>query len=90
MLNCTALAEDIQLCMVKPPPVCHKFFLFNWRGTALVLYVGMVKNYHGVNKNVLSYFVLCQVRVDGVSLPGVKDYKQERRFCGMQQKKEGI
>lgn len=60
MLNCTALAEEVQLCMVKPPPVCYKFFLFNCRGTALVLYVGMVKNYHGVNKNVLLYFVLCR------------------------------
>lgn len=65
MLNCTALAEEVQLCMVKPPPVCYKFFLFNCRGTALVLYVGMVKNYHGVNKNVLLYFVLCRWELRG-------------------------
>lgn len=89
VLDFTALVEDVQLCMVKLPPVCYKFSYFTAEIAALLLYVGMVKTY-GEKKKVFLNFVLCHLRVEGFSLPGVRDYKQERAFCGMQQKKEGI
>lgn len=48
MLSFTALVEDVQLHVVKP--VCCKFPYLTVEVTALVLYVGMVKNYHGEKK----------------------------------------
>lgn len=30
------------------------------------------------------------MRAKGMTSPGIRDYKEERIFCGMQQKKEGI
>jgi len=51
----------------------------------------MVKELSLREKAAFSKFVLCQVAVEGkVSLPGVKDCKQEEGLCGMEQEKEGI
>lgn len=77
---------EVQLCRVKPPPVCHKFFNLTAEVTAPVLHVGMAKNYHGEKKKSQ---ILCSVTWELI-LPGDKDYKQERGFCGMKQNKEGI
>lgn len=71
VLDFTALVEDVQLCMVKLPPVCYKFSYFTAEIAALLLYVGMVKTY-GEKKKVFLNFVLCHLRVEGFSLPGVR------------------
>lgn len=58
MLSFTALVEDVQLHVVKLLPVCCKFPYLTVEVTALVLYVGMVKNYHGEKKSLLEFCTL--------------------------------
>lgn len=57
MLSFTALVEDVQLHVVKQP-VCCKFPYLTVEVTALVLCVGMVKNYHGEKKGLLEFCTL--------------------------------